>query len=150
EQSRTPPAGVSPEWWVEAASRHGYDVEVRWLRGASDGTLDLLFVRRDAKIPGWSLGPLTETAAATGSRDINLRLFASNPLHGMLADWAIPALRTHLEERLPAYMVPPTILLLDRLALLPNGKVDRSALPAPAHSARSGQGGYTAPRNAVE
>src|SRR5690606_25496829 len=59
EQSRTPPAGVSPEWWVEAASRHGYDVEVRWLRGASDGTLDLLFVRRDAKIPGWSLGPLT-------------------------------------------------------------------------------------------
>ena len=40
-------------------------------------------------------------------------------------------LRNVLKKQLPDYMVPSTIILLDKLPLSPNGKVDRSALPAP-------------------
>ncbi|MER7849897.1 amino acid adenylation domain-containing protein [Kitasatospora sp. NPDC096077] len=39
-------------------------------------------------------------------------------------------LRAHLAERLPAYMVPAVITVLDRLPLLASGKVDRAALLA--------------------
>ncbi|GAA0717909.1 amino acid adenylation domain-containing protein [Dokdonella soli] len=45
------------------------------------------------------------------------------------------ALRTQLKARLPDYMVPQHILLLDAIPLLPNGKIDRKALPAPQRPA---------------
>jgi hypothetical protein len=41
------------------------------------------------------------------------------------------ALRAHLRERLPAYMVPVLIVSLPALPRNANGKLDRSRLPEP-------------------
>ncbi|MER5425293.1 non-ribosomal peptide synthetase/MFS transporter [Streptosporangium roseum] len=54
-----------------------------------------------------------------------------------LAAWVAPAsvdlavIRAGLRERLPDYMVPPAIVVLDELPLTPLGKVDRARLPIP-------------------
>ena len=47
---------------------------------------------------------------------------------------AASELRSHLQEKLPDYMIPTFFVLLEALPLTPNGKVDRRALPAPKES----------------
>jgi amino acid adenylation domain-containing protein len=42
---------------------------------------------------------------------------------------AVPDLRPYLLERLPDYMIPADIIVLDALPMLPSGKLDRLALP---------------------
>ena len=59
------------------------------------------------------------------------------------------ALRQQLQQRLPDYMVPASILVLDRLPLTPNGKIDRKALPAIDGTPELATA-YQAPRNPVE
>ncbi|WP_214416173.1 non-ribosomal peptide synthetase/MFS transporter [Sphaerisporangium fuscum] len=62
-----------------------------------------------------------------------------------LAAWVAPgtvdvaAVRAGLRERLPDYMVPSAIVVLDKLPLTPIGKVDRAALPAPEVAAAAGR-----------
>jgi amino acid adenylation domain-containing protein len=53
------------------------------------------------------------------------------------------ALTQHLRERLPSYMLPQHVVTLALLPTLPNGKIDRGALPAP-HAAAAAE--LAAPR----
>ena len=56
-------------------------------------------------------------------------------------------LRSYLETRLPAFMIPAAFVVLPELPLTPNGKVDRRALPAPDWT---GGEGFVAPRTPLE
>ena len=57
-------------------------------------------------------------------------------LVGYVTGTADPAeARAALAERLPAYMVPAAVVVIEALPLTPNGKLDTRALPAPEYTA---------------
>ena len=61
------------------------------------------------------------------------------------------AIREHLLSKLPAYMVPAYFVKMDSFPLLPSGKTDRKALPAPTDKTESiVRPPYSAPTNNVE
>ncbi|MCP3804329.1 amino acid adenylation domain-containing protein [Allokutzneria sp. A3M-2-11 16] len=63
------------------------------------------------------------------------------------ASLGVGEVRRELEGRLPGYMVPSAIVVLDELPVTVNGKVDRRALPEPVAEAAEG---YVAPTGEVE
>jgi acyl carrier protein len=115
----------------------GYEVEVS-PRPSDPAQMDVLFYRNGRR-------PLGVHEPAVGP----LRDLATRPLFGRFVRHIVPQLRTALGESLPEYMVPSEVVLLDEFPLLPNGKLDRRALPAPG-AARTDARGFVAPETPSE
>ena len=62
----------------------------------------------------------------------------------------VAVLRRALSERLPDYMLPSFIVVVDELPLTRNGKVDLNALPPPEAMRSTSDEHYVAPRNEIE
>ena len=118
-------------------------------RWTAEGRLDYLGRADDqVKIRGFRIEPAEIESAlaahpAVGQVVVTVR--QDGPRKQLVA-YVVPAagqspdpgqLRGHVGERLPDYMVPAAVVLLDRLPHLANGKLDRGALPAPDFSAIS-------------
>jgi amino acid adenylation domain-containing protein len=131
---------------------------VRW---RPDGRLDFLGrLDHQVKIRGFRI-ELGEIETALGEipavRETVLLVREDAPGERVLVAYVAPAagcrlksgeLRKWLSRRLPEFMVPSRVVILDELPRTPNGKVDRAALPAPDRSA--GAVGCAAPCTLTE
>ncbi|MDT5268376.1 MAG: hypothetical protein QOH49_562 [Acidobacteriota bacterium] len=71
-------------------------------------------------------------------------------LNGREASPTAAELRGYLREKLPAYMIPSTFMLLEDLPLTRGGEVDRRRLPAPVEAGGEVKEGHVAPRTLTE
>ncbi|MBN8227307.1 non-ribosomal peptide synthase/polyketide synthase [Corallococcus macrosporus] len=131
--------------------------KARWLE---NGTLDFLGrVDFQVKVRGFriELGEIesalrafpgvNEVVVVARGADADKRLIGYVTAHeGLVLN--VEALRAHLQQRLPEYMVPTSLLVLEALPLNANGKVDRKALPEPTDAPRAAA--LVAPRTTTE
>ena len=126
---------------------------VRW---GTDGQLHYLGrADEQVKIRGYriELGEIqTALAALDGVEHAAVIAREDRPgdkrLVGYITGTADPiTARAALAERLPGYMVPTAVVVLDALPLTPNNKLDTRALPAPEYTDVDR---YRAPTDAVE
>ncbi len=59
-------------------------------------------------------------------------------------------LHEFLKQKLPAYMIPSNFVLMDALPMMPNGKLDRKALPQPPPPEMAHPDSLTLPRDRTE
>ncbi|HST59700.1 MAG TPA: amino acid adenylation domain-containing protein, partial [Longimicrobium sp.] len=129
----------------------------RWM---ADGTLEFLGrTDEQVKIRGFRIEPgeiEAVLAAHDGVREAVVVVREDAPGDRRLVGYVVAAdasavtpaeLRAHLKARMPEYMVPSAVVLLDALPLTPSGKVARRALPAPEGGEAEG---YVAPRTIAE
>ncbi|HEU0079664.1 MAG TPA: amino acid adenylation domain-containing protein, partial [Longimicrobiaceae bacterium] len=130
----------------------------RWL---ASGEIEFLGrMDQQVKVRGFRLEPGEVEAALEGHPAVRQALvdaYDHAPGDRRLVGYVVPeegadaptaaALRSFLGARLPEYMVPGALVVVERLPLTPSGKIDRRALPAP-HAPEGGA--YAAPRTPTE
>ena len=132
------PDTATPEELHRLGETTGYHVAVTW--GAQPGTLDAVFITPTDPDPQHT-PPLTDLyLPPTGAHQ---RSTHANDPH---TNTKISVVRQWLGARLPDYMVPAQIVVLEEFPLTSSGKIDRRALPAPVFAATA----FRAPQSATE
>lgn len=126
-----------PDGSIEYLGRYDFQVKLRGQRielGEIEHTLTQLETVREAVV------------VLKKVRQIEQLIAYIVPFDGQEID-RVAVLR-HLHDRLPTYMVPAHIMVLQDLPLSPNGKVNRNQLPEPDEDVRDTP--YESPRNQLE
>jgi amino acid adenylation domain-containing protein len=141
-----PETGINPETFWTLGDELSYSVEISWSDSGADGSYDVM-LSREAQNPFSIQNPKSKI-----QNPINLRPWHeySNKRSPQETQTIIPQLRSFLQEKLPEYAIPAAFVMLERLPVLPNGKVDRRSLPPPMSSRAELGIAYTAPQTQIE
>ena len=133
------------------------------VRYAADGNIEFLGrIDQQVKLRGFriELGEIEAVIAEhAGVQDVVIEPREDEPGQKRLVAYVVAQagvtvntteLRELLKQKLPQHMIPAAIVILDKLPLTPNAKLDRRALPAPECLTDERGESYVAPASEVE
>jgi amino acid adenylation domain-containing protein len=139
---------LSDDGWLEILGRNDFQINVRGMR-IELGEVEVNLRRA----PGVRDGVVVAKLAASGDKAL-VAYFVADPAGAGRARAVdrIAAIRRHMVENLPDYMVPASYVELETLPLNHNMKVDRRALPEPelAHQRVAGDPRLRQPETPTE
>jgi len=125
---------------IEFAGRSDHQVKIRGYR------IELAEIEAVLlSLPEIEAATVIDDLTDTGERRIVAYVVAKPETSPKVED-----LRAFAGQKLPSYMVPAAFVLLEKLPLLPNGKVDRAALPKVGGDRPTLAEDFQAPRNEIE
>ncbi|MYW04960.1 non-ribosomal peptide synthetase [Streptomyces sp. SID3343] len=128
---------VDPDGLHALARTLGLRASYSWSATDADALDVVLTARRPGTSPGDAPGPTA----------VPLSSLVNSPAATRDTGALVSSVLSFLRERIPEYLLPAALVVLDTLPLTPNGKVDRRRLPAPdTGSVENGR----APRNPLE
>jgi non-ribosomal peptide synthase protein (TIGR01720 family) len=129
-----------PDGNVEFLGRVDYQVKVRGFR-VEPGEVEAVLRQH----PG-----LQEVVVVAREDEAVGKRLVGYAMPAQAAAPTVADLRAYLAEKVPEYMVPSTLMVLEDLPMTPSGKIDRRALPAPDESRPDLEVTYVAPRTPEE
>ncbi|HET6515642.1 MAG TPA: amino acid adenylation domain-containing protein [Thermodesulfovibrionales bacterium] len=140
---------VHPEAFWKLGDDLSYAVDITWSDAGGPAYFDALFRYRDPADTTIGRVPPVSFPQET-SRPKSLESYANNPLKEQMTTALRKSLVQSLTEKLPAFMIPSSFMLLDALPLTPNGKIDRKALPPPDSGRPDIETAHVLPRTPIE
>jgi acyl-CoA synthetase (AMP-forming)/AMP-acid ligase II len=137
-----------PDGNVEWAGRNDRRVNIRGFRvelAEVESVLNQHLAVKDTAVVSKEF--LLRGSSPISTHDLRLVAYVVPELDQPLS---IDGLRSFLSAKLPDYMVPSHFLILGRLPLTPNAKVDYQALPPPDQLQSVSEGSSRPPQTAVE
>lgn len=146
-EGRDRSGAMDPEALWLACEQLPFSVDVLPSEGWADGHVDAVFWRRSSR----NSEPWASTRlSADGAAERPLASYANHPIRGAVDPKVGRELREYVASSLPDFMVPAAVVPLSSFPMTPNGKIDRTALPAPYGVLREEGRAWVAARTPVE
>jgi len=142
--------GIEPEDLWKLNQDIPYDVHLGFPDNTSGDRYDVLFLPRCDDVISRVVDFRRQGEPTHADTADTVSFLSNSPVVKTTFDILIPLTKQYLQERLPLYMTPSTFVILDKMPLLPSGKIDRRALPRPDQKRPEHAKAFVMPRTATE
>lgn len=117
-------SGEDPDNFWKIGDNLGFDTYVRWMNSGIDNQMEVIYIPSNSPIKACPPLQNLQGDIANFQSKKHIQILQSETLERKCSLW-----RDKLKEKLPDYMIPDRIVVINQIPLTSTGKIDRKELP---------------------